>query len=72
VKPALVKRLEALEEAAGMLPQHHFIWDDGDTDVAAEKRRRIASGHAKPDDKFHTVRWREDEPKHDMHQDLRR
>jgi hypothetical protein len=59
VKPALVKRLEALEEQAGMLPQHHFIWDDGDTDVEAEVAARLASGRAKVGDKFHVVSWSE-------------
>jgi hypothetical protein len=69
VKPALVKRLEGLEEQAGMLPQHHFIWDDGDIDLEAEVAALIASGRARPGDRFHAVSWRQGEPEHDVHPD---
>jgi hypothetical protein len=57
--------LEALEEQAGMLLQHHFIWDDGDTDVEAEVAARLASGRAKV---VHVVSWSE-APEQDMHPD---
>jgi hypothetical protein len=55
MKPALVRRLEGLEASNG--PAVHWIWDNGNIDVAAEIAARIAAGAASASDRFITIGW---------------
>ena len=64
LKQSIVKRVEILEEAAAIPRRVHFIFDEGQgrDGIDAEIKARIAEGHAKEGDCFHTFSWRVPDP----------
>ena len=60
MKPSLIVRLEQLEQAAGIGPRTHFVWQndgEGEDHLQAEIAARIAAGTAKAGDKFLAISW---------------
>jgi hypothetical protein len=61
MKPSQVKRLEALEETAGLSPKTHFVWcNDEDGDIRDAVTEMAASGRARPGDRFVAIGWSSD------------
>jgi hypothetical protein len=61
MKAALARRVSCIERHCGAQRRTHFIWQDegeGQDVVEARKRDLIASGLARPTDRFITVGWR--------------
>jgi hypothetical protein len=60
MKAALSRRLYRIERHCSGPRRTRFIWQDageGDDVVEARKRAMIASGAARPTDRFITARW---------------
>jgi hypothetical protein len=60
MKPALARRLLRVERRCDRPRRTRFIWQDageGEDVVEARKRAMIASGAARPTDRFITARW---------------
>jgi hypothetical protein len=61
MKAALTRRILRVERRCDGPRRTRFIWQDegeGDDVVEARKRAMIASGVARPTDRFITARWR--------------
>jgi hypothetical protein len=54
----MLKRLEQLEQAAG-IGRTHTLWDSGQGDAELEREivGMIAAGKAQPGDRFLTISW---------------
>jgi hypothetical protein len=60
MKPAPTRRMLRIERRCDAPRRTRFIWQDegeGDDVVEARKREMIASGVARPTDRFITARW---------------
>jgi Zn-finger nucleic acid-binding protein len=61
MKAALTRRILRVERRCDAPPRTRFIWQDegeGEAVVEARKRAMIASGKARPTDRFITAHWR--------------
>jgi hypothetical protein len=61
MKAALARRVSRVERRCSGPRRTRFIWQDageGEDVVEARKRDMIASGVARPTDRFITARWR--------------
>jgi len=59
MKAALARRLFRVEQHRSAPRQTRFIWqDEGEDVIAARKRDLIASGVARPTDRFIMIGWR--------------
>jgi hypothetical protein len=61
MKATLARRVSRIERHCGASRRTHFIWQDegeGQDVVEARKRDLIASGMARPTDRFIRVGWR--------------
>jgi hypothetical protein len=65
LRQSMTRRLEDLEEAAAIPRRVHFIFDEGQgqDEIEAEIASRIADGHAKDGDVFHTLSWQDWRPR---------
>jgi hypothetical protein len=59
MRRSLGGRVESLERKEAGVPRTYFVFlEDGETDIGPERDRMIASGPARPTDRFIPFRWK--------------